>query len=164
MAKTQPTGSQRFKRQRRNSQSCPSKRVVQTDVERDVSLSKDQLTLSMSVMSSSKIRTRKVATGFSNMKTGLTSVGTDSGKWGHREKPEQNELADDSEKRGGSEYRLCKDTFNRSGHTGYDQKHGNREESDEGKTEECIFQDEKKMPRRAQQKDEKLRFLWNSFR
>lgn len=134
---------------------------MQTDAERDASLSKDPLTLSMSVMSSSKTRPRKMATGLSNMKTGLTSVGTGSGKWGQREKPEQNELANDSEKRGG---RLCKDTFNRAGHTGYDQKHGNREESDEGKTEECIFQDEKKMPRRAQQKDEKLRFLCDSFR
>lgn len=137
---------------------------MQTDAERDVSLSKDQLTLSMSVMSSSKTRPRKMATGISNMKTGLTSVGTDSGKWGQREKPEQNELASDSEKRGGGEYRLCKDMFNRAGHAGYDQKHGNREESDEGKTEECIFQDEKKMPCRAQQKDEKLRFLCDSFR
>lgn len=162
MVKIQPTGSQRFKRRRRNR--VIQARVVQTDAERDVSLSKDQLTLSMSVMSSSKIRTRKMATGFSNMKTGLTSVGTDSGKWGQREKPEQNELANDSEKRGGSKYRLCKDTFNRAGHTGYDQKRGNREESDEGKTEECIFQDEKKMPRRAQQKEEKLRFLCDSFR
>lgn len=41
---------------------------------------KDQLTLLISVLRSSKIRTRKVATGLSNMNTGLTSVGTDSGK------------------------------------------------------------------------------------
>lgn len=78
--KTQPTGSRKFKRQKRNIQSCHSRRTVQTDAKRDVGFSKDQLTFSISVLSSKKIRTRKMATGFRNMKTGLTSVGTDSEK------------------------------------------------------------------------------------
>lgn len=82
LPKTQPTRSQKCKRQRRNGQSCPSRRMVQTDAERDGSFNKDQLILFILVMSSSKIRTRKMTTGFRNTKTGLTSVGTDSGKGG----------------------------------------------------------------------------------
>lgn len=79
--KTQLTGSQTFNRQIWNGQSCPSRRTVQTDTKRDMNLFKGKLTLFISVMKS-KIRTRKMATGLSNMKIGLTSMETDSEKQG----------------------------------------------------------------------------------
>lgn len=80
MPKTQLTGSQKCKSQRRNGQSCPSGRTLQKGAERDVRFSEDQLTLSISVKRSSKIGARKMVTRLSNMKTGLISAGATQGR------------------------------------------------------------------------------------
>lgn len=49
----------------------------QMSKKKNVNFCKDQLTLFISVMMSSKIRSKLMATGLNNMETGLTSVGTD---------------------------------------------------------------------------------------
>lgn len=80
--KTHSMGSRKFKR--KNGQHCSSRRVVQTDIKRRCTFQEGPINQIQSMKRSSKIRTRKRSTGLGNTKTGLTSLGADSGNGGGR--------------------------------------------------------------------------------
>lgn len=80
--KTHSMGNRKFERERRNGWHCLSRRVEQADAKRRCMFRKEPISMIHSMKRSSKIRTRKMATGLSNTKTGLTSVGADSEKEG----------------------------------------------------------------------------------
>lgn len=60
--------------------------MMQIDAKRRYKLQEGPINMIHSMKRSRKMRIRKMGTRLSNMKTGLTSVGADSGKRGWREK------------------------------------------------------------------------------
>lgn len=60
--------------------------MVQTDAKRTCKLQEGPINMIHSMKRSRKMRIRKMAPRLSNMKTGLTSVGADSGKRRWKEK------------------------------------------------------------------------------